>query len=462
MLDLDKIKKTIERYQLIETGDKIVVAVSGGPDSVCLLHLLYTLKDIYGIKLFGAHLNHNFRGIEAQKDAQYVHNLCEELGIMSFVKSIDVPSMAKESGYTLEEAGRIMRYRFFDEVSEKSGANKISVAHNLNDQAETLLMRLIRGTGIQGLTAIHHKRGRIIRPLLDTSREDIEAYCQYHNLKPRLDHTNLETIYHRNKIRLNLIPTIQEYNSNIVETLAKTAEILKQDSDYIDQQAYELYNQLVMKQSKTRINIPIDRIEVIHPALQSRIFRLAVEELVGRREAIEYKHIQLLLDIALTDKTGKRIQLPMSITAIRSYNQLQLTTDTVIEDTPFLYNLNHEGTTNIPEISATIQCSIISRENLTDIPRQSNVKAIDYDKLKGNLSIRNRKEGDRFWPLGLKGTKKLKDFFIDYKVDREKRDKIPLVCDEEEIIWVVGYRISEKYKITKETSRVLIMEYIQN
>ncbi|KAB3533787.1 tRNA lysidine(34) synthetase TilS [Alkaliphilus serpentinus] len=456
---MDKIKKTIDRYQLIEAGDRIVVAVSGGPDSVCLLHLLDTIKDFYNIKLYGAHLNHNFRGIEAQKDAQYVHNLCEEMGIMSFVKSVDVPVIAKEKGYTLEEAGRIMRYSFFDEVAEKTGANKIAVAHNLNDQAETLLMRLLRGTGIQGLTAIHHKRGRIIRPLLDTSREDIEGYCGFHNLKPRMDHTNFETIYHRNKIRLQLIPLLQEYNNNILETLAKTAEILKLDSDYIDYQAHQLYNQLTVYDSKTRLKIPIDGLEKAHPALQSRIFRLAVEALVGRREAIEYKHIQILIDFAFKEVTGKQLQLPMGITAIRSYDLLLLTTDAIEENTAFTYSLNHNATTEIDELDSRLICRVINRNALMEIPKQAHTKAIDYDKVKGSLKVRNRREGDRFWPLGLKGTKKLKDFFIDYKVPREMRQQIPLVCDDDEIIWVVGYRISEKYKITNETKRVLLMEY---
>jgi len=456
---LDKVKKVIKRYNLIDEGDKIVVAVSGGPDSICLLHVLYALREEFKLQIYAAHLNHNFRGIEAQMDAQYVAKFCEELNVICFIKSMDVPKYAKEHALSDEEAGRILRYDFFQEVVERVGANKIAVAHNQNDQAETVLMRLIRGTGIQGLTAIHHERGHIIRPLLDISRKEIEDYCFINKLSPRTDETNLEPIYHRNKIRLELIPYIEkEYNPNIIESLAKTAEILKKDSDFIEEVSRNTYRELKINSTRDYIELDIEGIDKLQSALQSRVFRLAAEELVGKREVLEYKHIQSTIELLQKKETGKRILLPMGIIVKISYDKIIFTTKE--EEEKFFYHelIENQGS-YIREIGAEIITRIQMRKDIKSISRDKYIKCFDYDKVENILNIRNRREGDRFWPLGLVGTKKLKDFFIDYKIDRDKRDEIPLICDGNEIMWIIGYRISEKYKVTDATSRILVVEY---
>ncbi|MCC5912100.1 MAG: tRNA lysidine(34) synthetase TilS [Clostridiaceae bacterium] len=456
---LDKIKKTIKKHDLIDFGDKIVVAVSGGPDSICLLHTLHSLKEEFQLQIYAAHLNHNFRGIEAQIDAQYVANFCEELNIISFIKSMDVQKHAKENGLSLEEAGRVLRYDFFDEVVERVGATKIAVAHNENDQAETVLMRLLRGTGIQGLTAIHHERGKIIRPLLNVSRKEIEEYCLIHKLAPRIDETNLEPIYHRNKIRLELIPYIEEgYNPNIIKSLAKTAEILKKDNDFIDEVARKEYNTLKNWKSDKCLEIDIGGINKLHHALQSRIFRLTAEELVGKKEVLEYKHIQSIVELLEKKETGKKIALSMGIIVKISYNKIIFTTEEETEDV-FFYPLHDNQCAYINEIEGTICTKVLPRNEVRNISRDKYIKYFDYDKLKADLNVRNRKQGDRFWPLGLVGSKKLKDFFIDYKIDRSKRNRVPLICDGAEIMWVIGYRISENYKVTEDTRKILSIEY---
>src|SRR5699024_6346005 len=201
----EKVLNTINKYNLIESGDKIVIGISGGPDSVCLLHILNRLKDKLDIELYAAHLNHQIRGIEAQKDALYVSEICKEMGIIYFIKSIDVPKYCEENSLSIEEGARKLRYEMFDEIKQKTRSNKIAIGHNLNDQAETVLMRIMRGTGLQGLRGIEYIReNSIIRPLLDIERKDIEQYCEVHNLNPRIDESNLENIYTRNKIRLEL------------------------------------------------------------------------------------------------------------------------------------------------------------------------------------------------------------------------------------------------------------------
>lgn len=452
---LDKVKKTIEQYKLIEKGDKVIVAISGGPDSVCMLHLLWELREEYEIELFGAHLNHNFRGIEAQMDAQYVSNLCEKLNVICFIKSVDVPQYSEDHGLSPEEAGRILRYEFFEEVAQRVGATRVAVAHNENDQAETVLMRLLRGTGLQGLTAIHIKRENIIRPLLNIDRKSIEEYCENHNLSPRIDKTNLESIYYRNKIRLELIPYLEEnYNPNIIGNLVKTAEVLKDDFDFIEEKAKETYNYLVSSRGEHKLELPIEGFQTLHNALQARVIRLAAEQLLGRQEILEYKHVHQVLELIERGQTGKKIDLPMGLVAKISYTNICFTTKDE-EDRDFHYELPIEGRLNLEEVGGTFTTRVINRDDIKEISRDKYYKCFDYDQVQNTLNVRNRQDGDRFYPLGLTGSKKLKDFFIDYKIDREERDRIPLVCDGDEIMWVVGYRISEKYKITDKTNRIL-------
>ena len=195
----EKTLSTIKKYNLIEKGDKIVLGLSGGPDSVCLLHILNRLREVLDIEVYAAHLNHQIRGLEAQQDALYVSQLCESLGVTFFVKSINVPQYCKDNKLSLEEGARKLRYEMFFEIKESLNANKIAIAHNMNDQAETVLMRMMRGTGLQGLKGIDYIRdGVIIRPILDIERSEIEAYCEEHKLNPRIDSTNLESIYNEN------------------------------------------------------------------------------------------------------------------------------------------------------------------------------------------------------------------------------------------------------------------------
>jgi len=457
---INKIKETILREELIQIGDKVIIGISGGPDSVCLLHVLASLKDEYQLTIYGAHLNHNFRGIESQLDAHYVSQLCENLNILCFIKSVDVAQFASANGLTFEEAGRKVRYEFFEEVSEKVGANKVAVAHNLNDQAETILMRFLRGTGMEGLTAIHYSRGKIIRPLLNIVREDIEEYCLLHKLSPRIDKTNLEPIYHRNKVRLELIPYLKEnYNPNIIDTLARTAEILKKDNAFIEEKAKEAYKGLKVREKENRIELSIKGINELHQALKARVLRLASEELVGKKDVLEYKHITSIFELLENGQTAKKRSLPMGIIVKTSYEKLIITLDDSDYDKDYIYELQINQRGYIEETKNEIIVKLFDKQEIEDISRDKYVKYFDYDKINNRLNVRNRRDGDRFWPLGLTGSKKLKDFFIDLKIDRDERDLIPLLCDGDQIMWVVGYRMSEAYKVSNETTRVLAVEF---
>lgn len=243
---MDKVIKTIEKYNLIKNGDKIVVGVSGGPDSICLLHILNSLKDKYNIQLFVAHVNHLIRE-NAKIDEEYVKNICEKLDIPIYIEHIDVLNIAKKEKISTEEAGRDARYKFFDKVLQNTNSNKIAIAHNSNDKAETIIMNILRGSGISGLKGIEAQRDdKYIRPLIECSRTEIEEYCKENNLNPRHDESNDENIYNRNKIRNVVIPYIKnEFNNNIINTINRLSEVATEENEYINKIVEKEYNNIV-------------------------------------------------------------------------------------------------------------------------------------------------------------------------------------------------------------------------
>ena len=232
---MDKVENTIEKYNLIQNGDKIVIGVSGGPDSICLLHILNSLKEKYNIRICVAHINHMIRE-NAKIDEQYVLDFCKKIDVPAFVLHSDVLNLAKQQKISVEEAGRNVRYNFFDEILEKTKSNKIAIAHNCNDKAETVIMNVLRGSGISGLKGIEAKRdNKYIRPLIECTREEIETYCKENNLETRHDESNDENIYKRNKIRNIVIPYIkEEFNSNIISTINRLSLVATQEDEYIN------------------------------------------------------------------------------------------------------------------------------------------------------------------------------------------------------------------------------------
>ncbi|WIF95661.1 tRNA lysidine(34) synthetase TilS [Caminicella sporogenes] len=458
---IEKFLNTVNKYNLIEKGEKIVIGVSGGPDSICLLHLLWRIRNEYDLKLFVVHLNHQFRGSEAEEDAEYVKKFSDNLGIKPYIFSIDIASYSKKKGITFEEAGREWRYRLFDDVAKKEGASKIAIAQNKNDQAETILMRLMRGAGLEGLTAIDYKRNeKIIRPLLNITRREIENYCLYYKLNPRIDKTNLETIYTRNKIRLELIPYIEKnFNSNIIDTLCRTADILRDDRDYLNKMTNEIFNE-ISQICNNGISLDTNKFRTLHISMQRRVIRKAIEKLKGNLKEIGLVHIEKVIELVKNYKVGLRSDLPGHIIVELGYNSINVKKQNEKIQSrlgEFEYSIKIGESVYIKELNSIVESSIISKEDICFCGK--NMIFIDMDKVKGDLIIRNRKNGDRFVPLGMKGSKKLKDFFIDKKVPKDYRDRIPIVCDEQGIIWVVGYRMSEKYKINSDTVKVIKLVY---
>lgn len=458
---IEKFLSTINEHNLIEKGDGVVVGVSGGPDSICLLHLFWTIKDEYELKLYAVHLNHQFRGLEAEKDAKYVKTFCDNLKIPSFIYTKDVSDYAHKNSMTDEEAGRELRYSCFYEIANKKNAKKIAVAQNMNDQAETVLMRLMRGAGIDGLTAIDYKRDdRIIRPLLDVERDKIEKYCEENKLNPRIDKTNQESIYTRNRVRLELIPYIEKhFNKNIKSTLCRTAKHLREDSDFINIIASEAYNEVVME-TEEEVRIDCNKFKEFHSAIKNRIIRKGIRSISGELKDVESRHIQLILEFIQNGKTGTKIDLPNNISGVLEYETLILKKSVASEkQKDFEYKMPIGKKLFIDELEVSISTRVLNISEVEDHSKEKYKKYLDFHKVTKDIIIRNRRNGDSFVPLGMSGRKKLKDFFIDEKIPREKRHKIILICDGEEIMWIVGYRISNKYKIDKKTKKVLEIKY---
>ena len=306
-----KVLETIKKYNLIEDGDKLVVAVSGGPDSITMLDILNEIKNekIIDFEISVAHINHMIRE-EAKSDELYVKNYCEEKNIDFYSKSIDVLKLANNNKTGTEEMGRIVRYKFFDEVLEKTGSNKVSIAHNKNDKAETMIMNILRGSGISGLKGIEPKRGKYIRPLIECERYEIENYCKEKNLNPRIDKTNFDNTYTRNKIRNIVIPYIkQEFNPNIINTLSRLSELVVEEDDYIENKVKEVYETLLIKEDKKEIILDLKKFNEEEKVIKSRIVLYTITRLLGNCQGIGKVHIEDIIKLC-SNNIGNKFLTP--------------------------------------------------------------------------------------------------------------------------------------------------------
>mgnify|MGYP000007387901 FL=1 len=456
---LDKVIDYIKENELIQQGDNILVALSGGPDSVCLLHILYGLKNKFNLTLGAIHINHMLRDEEADKDEKYIIELCDELGINHYVKRINIEYVAKAANVSLEVAGRNERYKAFEEIRTKYGYNKIAVAHNANDQAETILMRVMRGTGLEGLTGIKAKReDGIIRPILCLNRQEIEKYCEEKKLNPRIDASNYERIYSRNKIRLDILPYMKEhFNKDIVDTLNRMTTLLQKDNEFIEEYSQKCYN-IYCENLGGKLKISNELFKREMDSIITRVIIRAFKEISNSHQNFEMKHIYEIFSLANKD-TGKRLNLTNKIICENLYGDIIF-----IKEEKHKQELcdNREIRINKSEIckkiafdNYTISFEVIENSNKVEFSKNSLIKLFDYDNIEKEIIIRYRKDGDKIVPLGMNGNKKLKDIFIDLKIPREDRNSIPVLCFDDKISWIVGYKTSQLFKVTKDTKKIL-------
>jgi tRNA(Ile)-lysidine synthase len=455
----------IRRHRLVSAGQKLVVAVSGGADSVCLLHILFGLKARLKIKLHIAHLDHQLRGADSSADAEYVAALAKRLGIPATTERREVRDYQKQMRLSLEEAAREVRYHFLAGVAGAIGAERVAVGHTRDDHIETILMHLIRGAGTRGMRGLQpatdwpSKDGQliVIRPLLEVSHQETEDYCRRHKLSPRLDASNLSLSPLRNRIRRQLLPLLQGYNPGIAEALLRTGHIAGDDIDFLDRETARLWEKIARQDEKSII-LDRKRLDRLPPTMKRYLLRAGAERLLGSAKDIEMRHIEEMMAL-LGSPAGKRLSLPGNLNLATGYDEYILTLD--LATLSPLPELEGETGLNIPgqtEFSGwRVEAAIVKPEEVTE--KDDFTVYLDLSKTGDRLTVRARRRGDRFQPLGLPGLKKLAEFMIDSKIPQNWRKNIPIVCSPEHIVWVVGWRIDDRVKVTENTKKVLHLEF---
>jgi tRNA(Ile)-lysidine synthase len=479
---LKKFKQTIARYDLLEIppaaglgkGDKILVALSGGPDSVALLYALLEIKDEFNLRLYVAHLNHKLRGRESDQDQEFVKNLSSKLNLKFFSKSIDVKKEAKRKKLSLEEAARSVRYRYLENLADRIRADKIALGHQADDQAETFLMRLLRGAGGAGLSGIPPKRGKIIRPLIEIKKEEIEKFLKQKGLCYRTDSSNLLPNYFRNKIRLALLPQIKKkFNPKIVDVLNRASNIICLQQQYVEKNCEEILR-LVCKSRKMvrlrpdvrpsgrspqedKIVLDLKRFMNYDICLRRETIRLCVKELCGDLVELSFDSIERTLSLIQKEKSGRKVKLIGNTWAEVSGENLAIYSR---KEKQYNYPVSLPGKKNLRSLGVRIKSEIVSRSSLPQKIKSKGeeVAFLDWQKLKGPFRLRSRRPKDKFRPLGMQGIKSIADFLIDMKVPRYERDEVMLLTTKGKIAWVLGYRISDEFKVTDKTKKVLKIE----
>ena len=452
---LEKIKAYCEKNSVLAYGDNIVIACSGGADSLALVDILLQLKAEYKLTLVVAHLDHMLRGQAAVHDANFVKEFCLAKGIECYLQQTNVNAYAKQYGLSCEEAARIVRYEFLRKVAKTLGGAKIATGHHKDDQAETVLLHLFRGAGSAGIAGIRPVNRDIIRPLLSVTRREIEMYCERNALSPRIDQTNFEECYTRNRIRLSLLPQIRaDFNPSITEALCKTAELVGDEHDYIRECAQKCYEDIVRHSREGSIVRKKEFLQ-LHPALRRELLRKIMLKQQGNLNGITFQHVEKMIELASRGQIGAVFILPSEIMMKVSYNTLvfglnknESQTESIVESAEIILG----GETRNFFFNITVKARLFDAypEKIADCSAVFDADAIHFP-----LLVRARIPGDKFKPLGMKGSKKLKEYFIDEKIERAERDKIPLICDQEGILWIVGHRLSELGRVTKITKRFL-------
>ncbi len=477
---ITKVYDYVKKYHMIESGDMIVAGISGGADSVCLLFMLLEIRKKIDFKLAVVHVNHGIRK-EAGEDAEYVRGLCTEKKLPFYLTEADVKTYAAEKGLSEEEAGREIRYLAFEEALRKEYVSdceakridlekslppkaKIAVAHNNNDRAETILFNLFRGTGIKGLAGIRPVNGRIIRPILCMERKEIEGWLSEKGITYCNDCTNEQDIYTRNRIRHHILPFAEkEVCRGAVSHISKAGEHLLETTDFIERQTMQARERCCKKGFDDEVKICISALKQEDEYLQRQILLSALEQISPGRKDITFAHINNMEQ--LLDKDGsKEIHLPYGIVVCKEYDMVTIRRKASVKDETEKQNLtdwgqekylpNESGKMDVPGLG-TVEFAIFSYEKSKNIPQKTYTKWFDYDKINQSVLFRKREPGDYLTINSSMNRKSLQDYLVNQKIPKARRDEMYILADAAHIMWVPGYRISEYYKVTEDTRRVL-------
>jgi tRNA(Ile)-lysidine synthase len=460
---IHKVKKAIQKHGMLRKGERVIVAVSGGPDSVALLKVMTLISDEYNLTLFTAHLNHGLRR-EADDEEQFVRRISREMGIIAESAKVDINSLKKGTGRSIEDIGREVRYRFLSEVAEKHNAHAIALGHTLNDQIETVLMNFLRGSGPEGLKGMLPTRDSLyIRPLLGISRKEILSFIAFHKLPYVTDASNTENIYLRNRIRHSLLPLLKKYNSNLEKSLINMAEIMRLEDDYMKTTVYSVLSEWNIVPGKGEIVISVSALKKCHEAVQHRILKELLRRFTPTGQGIGYAHIKAVMDVCKSDHPSGCLYLPHVIVVRREYDSLILSIGKqggiYEKQGEIFYEASIPGSVHVVESGKTLRFEFVESHDGIHATGH-NAVFMDYDRIVAPVIIRTAQPGDRIQPLGMKGTKKIKSYFIDEKVPLNVRKNTLLLSDRESVIWIAGMRLSERVKITDKTSRILKVEIV--
>ena len=463
---LDRVRRTIQKHALMRAGDRVLVALSGGPDSVALLHLLLDLQHGGDLIVCGvAHFHHQLRGADADGDEAFCRELATTFGLSIEVGRADVRQAAREAGRSVEDMARQLRYAFLDSAADRLSADVIAVGHSLDDQAETFVLRLMRGAGSRGLSGIRPRAGRVVRPLIEIARAELREFSRQRGLISRDDPSNRDLTIPRNRVRHELIPYLErEFNPDITHVLARAASLARADEDRLQQEAIDLASTIVLSTTGGKTEIDAIALRSLDPALSSRIVLQALT-LSSQGRFVGFEHVDEVLRLAGA-ADGASADLPGQRATRRG--------DVIILGPPVARTREDRGRPNsfrvplsIPgEVTLDNQGWAVSAHRSDSVewrdgfgPARGLEVAIAADPISLPLAIRSRRRGDRFRPLGMGHRKKLQDFLVDRKIPREIRDSLPLVVDgEDRIVWVVGESVAEDFRVTEPSRGVLLLK----
>lgn len=449
---IEKVKQTIEKYNMLSIGDHVLVGLSGGPDSVCLLQILNMFKASYKLKISAAYIDHGLRPEEVPNEIEFCRKLCDSLNIPFYTQSVNVREYAEKEKINIQEAARILRYGALEQISLYINAHKIAIAHNADDQAETVIMRLLRGAGPAGLSGIPPVRKKVIRPLIEVERAEIEKFLSEKNISYIIDSSNESLKYLRNKIRKTLMPVIKSISPQAIKIISKTADILREENDYINVTVTKTLMRLMSRKTDKTVELFCNPMEVLNIVILRRALRFAIDSVKGLK-GLSFDHIEDIIRLIKTGKPGDRIYLPQGVRAIKGYSTLVITAEPPKKLST--YEVNSPQDIYLKETSMVLSLKEIKREELQDFGDGKNTIYVDMDKIKFPLIVRARKPGDYFYPFGFGKKKKLQDFFVDEKVPRDERDAVPIIESDGNIVCIAGYRLDDRFKIDDNTKKCL-------
>lgn len=463
---IDKVLAYIEEHHMFDENEKIVAGISGGADSVCLLFVLLELRKRKNIEIIAVHVNHMIRGEAADKDEKFTLELCKKHNVKCIVWKEDVPALAAKMKQSEEEAGRDVRRKAFATVLKQENAHKIAMAHHENDNAETFIMHLIRGAGLNGLSGIWPVNGNIVRPLLSVSRQEIEEYLNEKGETWCNDLTNDEDDYTRNRIRHNIIPMLEaESGGSAVDHINSAMEHIRSALDFIESETDKAYNICVTKDRDNVVQINKEKLYLYHNTIKVNVIKKAVYEAAGRKKDITAVHFE---DVGrlFERQSGKKCSLPYDLTAVRNYDGVAIYKKPAYKNPKCIESIELDipGETVIKDGRIKIKTRIINVDKgpaMGDIPQKTYTKWFDYDIIKCKPVTRSRMTGDVIVVNNSGGKKKIKSYFIDEKIPAELRDDIPLIAEGNEVLWIIGYRMSSRYQVTDNTRRILEIKVLE-